>query len=98
MLSEADHKRIADAITRAESKTSGEIFCVLAQGVTLSRSAAGLGLGSAAVAGAGGAGRVRSFSASGRYQHARTAYHLFPVAGGAVLAVALIVAQPRCGG
>jgi putative membrane protein len=34
MLTEADHKRIADAITRAESKTSGEIFCVLAHEVS----------------------------------------------------------------
>jgi putative membrane protein len=34
MLSEGDHKRIADAIARAESKTSGEIFCVLAHEVS----------------------------------------------------------------
>jgi putative membrane protein len=30
MISDADRKRIADAIRTAESKTSGEIFCVLA--------------------------------------------------------------------
>jgi putative membrane protein len=34
MLSEADHARIAAAIAEAESKTSGEIFCVLAQEVS----------------------------------------------------------------
>ncbi len=34
MLTEADHKRIADAITLAESKTSGEIFCVLTNEVS----------------------------------------------------------------
>jgi putative membrane protein len=34
MLSEGDHKRIADAIAKAESKTSGEIFCVLAHEVS----------------------------------------------------------------
>ncbi len=34
MLSKADHQRIADAITEAESKTSGEIFCVLAHEVS----------------------------------------------------------------
>jgi putative membrane protein len=34
MLTAFDHKRIADAITEAESKTSGEIFCVLAQEVS----------------------------------------------------------------
>jgi putative membrane protein len=34
MLTETDHKRIADAITKAESKTSGEIFCVLAHEVS----------------------------------------------------------------
>ena len=34
MLTEADHIRIADAITDAESKTSGEIFCVLAHEVS----------------------------------------------------------------
>jgi putative membrane protein len=34
MLSAADHQRIADAITRAESKSSGEIFCVLAHEVS----------------------------------------------------------------
>ena len=34
MLTEADHKRIADAIGKAESKTSGEIFCVLAHEVS----------------------------------------------------------------
>lgn len=31
MLTQADHKRISDAIAKAESKTSGEIFCVLAR-------------------------------------------------------------------
>jgi putative membrane protein len=34
MLSAMDHKRIAEAITLAESKTSGEIFCVLAHEVS----------------------------------------------------------------
>ncbi len=34
MLTRADHARIADAITEAESKTSGEIFCVLAHEVS----------------------------------------------------------------
>ena len=34
MLTETDRKRIADAITQAESKTSGEIFCVLAHQVS----------------------------------------------------------------
>ena len=31
MLSDADKTRVADAIRAAETKTSGEIFCVLAQ-------------------------------------------------------------------
>ena len=31
MISDADKTRIADAIRTAETKTSGEIFCVLAQ-------------------------------------------------------------------
>jgi putative membrane protein len=34
MLTRSDHTRIADAITEAESKTSGEIFCVLAHEVS----------------------------------------------------------------
>jgi putative membrane protein len=34
MLTETDRKRIADAITSAESKTSGEVFCVLAHSVS----------------------------------------------------------------
>ena len=34
MLSAGDHKRIADAIGSAESKTRGEIFCVLAHEVS----------------------------------------------------------------
>jgi len=34
MLSEADHKRISDAIEAAEAKTSGEIFCVLTHDVS----------------------------------------------------------------
>ena len=34
MLSEGDHKRIARAIAQAESKTTGEIFCVLAHEVS----------------------------------------------------------------
>ena len=34
MLTQADHKRIADAVTEAESKSSGEIFCVLAHEVS----------------------------------------------------------------
>src|SRR6195256_2666053 len=31
MISEADKARVADAIRAAETKTSGEIFCVVAQ-------------------------------------------------------------------
>jgi putative membrane protein len=31
ILSDADHRRIADAIRRAEESTSGEIYCVLAR-------------------------------------------------------------------
>jgi putative membrane protein len=34
MLTQDDRKRIADAITAAEAKTSGEIFCVLAHEVS----------------------------------------------------------------
>jgi putative membrane protein len=34
MLSRADHEKIAAAITEAESKTSGEIFCVLTHEVS----------------------------------------------------------------
>jgi putative membrane protein len=34
MLTQADHERIADAVTAAEAKTSGEIFCVLARDVS----------------------------------------------------------------
>ncbi|HXS06420.1 MAG TPA: hypothetical protein VN723_06485 [Rhizomicrobium sp.] len=34
MLSRSDHERIAAAITDAESKTAGEIFCVLTQEVS----------------------------------------------------------------
>jgi putative membrane protein len=34
MLTATDHKRIAEAITEAESKSSGEIFCVLAHEVS----------------------------------------------------------------
>jgi putative membrane protein len=34
MLSTDDHKRIADAITEAENKSAGEIFCVLAHEVS----------------------------------------------------------------
>ena len=34
MLSEADHKKITDAITRAEQATSGKIHCVLTQEVS----------------------------------------------------------------
>ena len=34
MLTQSDHERIAAAITEAESKTSGEIFCVLAHEVS----------------------------------------------------------------
>ena len=31
MISQVDKDRIADAITKAEAKTSGEIFCVIAR-------------------------------------------------------------------
>ena len=34
MLTKADHERIAQAITEAENKTSGEIFCVLTHEVS----------------------------------------------------------------
>jgi len=34
MLTDTDRKRIAEAITKAESKTSGEVFCVLAHSVS----------------------------------------------------------------
>lgn len=34
MLTRSDHERIAAAVTEAESRTSGEIFCVLAQEVS----------------------------------------------------------------
>ena len=34
MLTEADHQSIAQAITAAESKTSGEVFCVMAHEVS----------------------------------------------------------------
>ena len=34
MLTQADHQRIAQAITDAEGKTSGEVFCVLAHEVS----------------------------------------------------------------
>jgi putative membrane protein len=34
MLTQSDHQRVAAAITEAESKTSGEIFCVLAHEVS----------------------------------------------------------------
>jgi putative membrane protein len=34
MLTQTDRQRIADAITQAESKTSGEVFCVLAHQVS----------------------------------------------------------------
>ena len=37
MLSETDRARISAAITEAENKNSGEIFCVLAKGVSLYR-------------------------------------------------------------
>ena len=31
MISQVDKDRIANAITKAEAKTSGEIFCVIAR-------------------------------------------------------------------
>ena len=97
MLSETDHKRIADAITRAESKTSGEIFCVLAHEVSRYRevplvwaSAAALLLPALAVL----AG-FDPFSANWGDISTRellTTYSLLQAA--LFLAVALIVAQP----
>jgi putative membrane protein len=47
MLTQSDHQRVAAAITDAESKTSGEIFCVLAHEVSRYRE---VPLGWAAVA------------------------------------------------
>jgi putative membrane protein len=97
MLSETDHKRIADAITLAESKTSGEIFCVLAHEVSRYRevplvwaSAAALLLPALAVL----AG-FDPFSANWGDISTRellTTYSLLQAA--LFLAVALIVAQP----
>jgi putative membrane protein len=51
MLSQNDHKRIADAITTAEDKTSGEIFCVLAHEVSRYREVPLLWASVAALAG-----------------------------------------------
>ena len=51
MLTTNDHKRIADAITEAESKTSGEIFCVLAHEVSRYREVPLLWASVAALAG-----------------------------------------------
>ena len=51
MLTINDHKRIADAITEAESKTSGEIFCVLAHEVSRYREVPLLWASVAALAG-----------------------------------------------
>ena len=97
MLTDNDHKRIADAITRAESKTLGEIFCVLAHEVSRYRevplvwaSAAALLLPALAVL----AG-FDPFSASWGDISTRellTTYSLLQAA--LFLAVALIVAQP----
>jgi putative membrane protein len=97
MLTDNDHKRIADAITLAESKTSGEIFCVLAHEVSRYRevplvwaSAAALLLPALAVL----AG-FDPFSANWGDISTRellTTYSLLQAA--LFLAVALIVAQP----
>jgi putative membrane protein len=51
MLSASDHKRIAEAITEAESKSSGEIFCVLAHEVSRYREVPLLWASVAALAG-----------------------------------------------
>ena len=51
MLTQNDHKRIADAITTAEDKTSGEIFCVLAHEVSRYREVPLLWASVAALAG-----------------------------------------------
>ncbi len=51
MLTQNDHKRIADAITEAESKSSGEIFCVLAHEVSRYREVPLLWASVAALAG-----------------------------------------------
>ena len=98
MLSEADHKRIADAIGLAESKSSGEIFCVLVHEVSHYRevplvwaSAAALLLPALAVL----AG-LNPFSSGWGDIGARellTAYSLVQAA--LFLAVALIVAHPK---
>jgi putative membrane protein len=51
MLTASDHKRIAEAITEAESKSSGEIFCVLAHEVSRYREVPLLWASVAALAG-----------------------------------------------
>ena len=51
MLTQNDHKRIADAITTAEDKTYGEIFCVLAHEVSRYREVPLLWASVAALAG-----------------------------------------------
>jgi len=51
MLTQMDHQRIADAITTAEDKTSGEIFCVLAHEVSRYREVPLLWASVAALAG-----------------------------------------------
>jgi putative membrane protein len=97
MLTETDHKRIAEAITLAESKTSGEIFCVLAHEVSRYRevplvwaSAAALVLPALAVL----AG-FDPFSASWGAASVREMFTAYAVLQAALfLAVALIVAQP----
>ena len=60
MLTQADKDRISAAITEAESKSRGEIFCVLAHEVSRYREvplfwATVAALSAAAAAGAGGA-------------------------------------------
>ena len=104
MLTEADHKRIADAITLAESKTSGEIFCVLTNEVSRYREIpliwgafAALALPPLAVL-AGGLDLANIFarwgddSASVLIHRAFTSYALIQAA--VFLAVVLVVAQP----
>ena len=107
MLTEKDHARIAEAITTAEAKTSGEIFCVLTQEVSRYRevplvwaSLAALLLPPLAVlAGLRPQALADIFSGwsnasqASAVLRALTTYSLLQA--GLFLAVALIVAQPK---
>ena len=97
MLSENDHKRIADAITLAESKTSGEIFCVLAHEVSRYREvplvwASAVALVLPALAVLAGFDPFSGIWGDISRREMFTAYAVLQAA--LFLAVALIVAQP----